>query len=374
MSLSPSGPAVLAVIYTLIGIAAALVAARIYLRLKLQRRRLQASDLWMIAAWCAAFTTSTFDIVIYVNGILRADLNYTLVNYTGSLEKLEYLLRIMRAGLIPYLTTFYLCKASLLAVYLQLFPFFMTKRRIALWVAIAYCAAAYIVTMCLVLFLCFPIDRNWAVIDAERYCDVDNIVIVFQVAWALHFFGSLVLFCLPFLILYKLNMTKHMKVAVYSVFLLGLIDIAFSLTRFLTIQLGNEGSFRSITLIELWSALDAYIGLIVACLPSLRPYLRHDPGKAFQASSEESGQQPTSPKPRRLGQRGFEEMDDETSFPSGNYRSEGAQRGRRESDSPDIVINSTWNSGKRSNGSIRSDVELVDINARVSVGDQVHLR
>ncbi|KAH7120492.1 hypothetical protein EDB81DRAFT_914107 [Dactylonectria macrodidyma] len=370
MPLRPSGPAVLAVIYTLIGVATFLIAARIYLRLKIQRRKLQASDLWIIAAWCAAFTTSTFDIVIYVKGILRADINYTLVNYTGSLEKLEYLLRIMWAGLIPYFTTFYLCKASLLAVYLQLFPIFMIKRRIALWVTVGYCAVAYVVTMCLVLFLCFPIDRNWTVTQPERMCDVDTIVIVFQVSWALHIFGSLVLFCLPFFIMYKLNMKKRTKIAVYSVFLLGLIDIAFTLTRFLTIQLGNDGSFRSITLIELWSALDVYVGLIVACLPSLRPYLRRNPRQSYQASSENSGQNPTSPKPRRLGQRGFEEMDDETSFPSGNYRGEGAQRGRRGSDSPDIIVHSTWNSDKRSN---RSDVELVNIDARAPVREQVGL-
>lgn len=67
----------------------------------------------------------------------------------------------MWASVIPFFVTFYLCKASLLVVYLQLFPPFMTKRRIILWSVVAYCACALIVSLCLQLFLCFPIKRNW---------------------------------------------------------------------------------------------------------------------------------------------------------------------------------------------------------------------
>ena len=54
-------------------------------------------------------------------------------------------------------------------------------------------------------------------------------------------------FVLPFLILHKLNMRPQVKMSVYAIFLLGFIDIAFSLTRFLTIQLTVVGDFRSIT-------------------------------------------------------------------------------------------------------------------------------
>jgi hypothetical protein len=42
-------------------------------------------------------------------------------------------------------------------------------------------------------------------------------------------------------------MRPKVKIGVYAIFLLGFIDIAFSLTRFLTIQLTVVGDFRSIT-------------------------------------------------------------------------------------------------------------------------------
>ncbi|KAH7020252.1 hypothetical protein EDB80DRAFT_220113 [Ilyonectria destructans] len=369
MVFAPSGPTVLAVSFTLIGIAAFVIAARIYLRLKIQRRRLQASDLLMMAAWCAAVSTASFDVFFYVNGILRADINYTLVNYDADAETFEYILRVMWGGVIPFFSTFYLCKASLLAVYLQLFPVFMVKRRIALWATIAYCAIAYVVSISLVLFLCYPIDRNWSVTKPERLCPGTVPATIFQISWSLNFFGSILLFALPFTIIYNLKMARRMKIALYSVFLLGLVDMAFSLTRFLTIQLGNEGDFRAITLIELWSALDAYGSLIIACLPSLRPYLRKNPAGSYDENDNKSPHPSRSTLARRTGQNGFEEID-ETSYPRSTDDITSGPVRRRDSNSPDIIAHSTWTFDKKSN---RSDVELVNINARTPVREQAHV-
>jgi hypothetical protein len=127
-------------------------------------------------------------------------------------------------------------------------------------------------------------------------------------------------------------------IGVYGALSLGAIDIAFSLTRFLIVELTHTGDFRAITTIgtfsyllhsspfplhtgilapdirrprayslqqspftiyqtpltlnhpELWSSLDMMVGLIVACLPSLRPYLRH----GFKASSADISHGPSN--------------------------------------------------------------------------------
>ncbi|KAM5347719.1 hypothetical protein ACJ41O_007543 [Fusarium nematophilum] len=285
-------------------LAAMVIGARVYLRLKTQRQNLVASDVLMILAWCSAVTKAAFDTVLKKEGVLEPNINYTLVNWDASPEKFEYMLRILWAGMIPFITTFYLCKASLLATYLQVFPFFMQKRRAALWVLIIYIAIAFIATMLLHLFLCFPIQRNWNIKEPEILCDGTVVATVFQVAWALHFSGSVAMFILPFVIFYDISMRTRVKISLCCVFLLAFIDISFSLTRFLTIQLSHVGDFRSVTTIEMWSALDAYICLIVACLPSLRPYLRHDP----KAPDPYNG--PTNLVPRRRhSQIEFKEMD-----------------------------------------------------------------
>ena len=61
----------------------------------------------------------------------------------------------------PFYLTFYFAKASLLSVYLRLFPVFMKKRRFILWAVIGYVAAAFLVTILVTIFICRPIEGNW---------------------------------------------------------------------------------------------------------------------------------------------------------------------------------------------------------------------
>jgi hypothetical protein len=56
-------------------------------------------------------------------------------------------------------------------------------------------------------------------------------------------------FVLPFFAIYKLQMRRSMMIGVYAALSLGAVDIAFSLTRFLIIQLTAVDDFRSITTI-----------------------------------------------------------------------------------------------------------------------------
>ncbi|KAF5018636.1 hypothetical protein F66182_9386 [Fusarium sp. NRRL 66182] len=345
---APSGAAVLGVNFTLIILAALVIAARVYLRLVIQRQRLIVADWLRILAWFSAFIVTVFVAMFEKQGVMEAHIDYTLANWDVEPEKRERVMRNMWARIIPYFTTFYLCKASLLVVYLQLFPPFMKKRRATLLATIVLCILAYIVSICLQLFICFPIERNWSSTEPEKLCDRWTVVITFQVAWALHISTSLALFVLPFLVLYKLNLRPQVKLGVYGIFLLGLIDIAFSLTRFLTIQLSNS---------KLWSTLDAYIGLIIACLPALKPYL-HSKGSRF--GYDESGRNVNSaPAVRRTAPSGFEEIDETPSSEAG------AEAG------PWNVSHVTsyetkWNDGK----SNRSDVELVSLEAK-SPGNSV---
>ncbi|KAJ4308226.1 hypothetical protein N0V84_012224 [Fusarium piperis] len=368
MAPAPSGAAVLGTIYTLIVLAAIVIAARIYLRIVIQKRRLLASDVIMILAWLSAVTTSTFDILFQKHGALEAHINYTLTNYEpDSIEEFEHVLKMIWASVIPFFTTFYLCKAALVSVYLQLFPPFMKKRRMMLWVTIIYCIIAYIVSIALQLFLCFPIERNWSIKEPEKICPEELLKIVFEVAWALHFVGSLALFALPFLILQNLNMRARTKIGVYCVFLLGLIDIAFSLTRFLTVLLSHDGSFRAITTIELWSALDVYVGLIIACLPSLRPYLRRNFGASYQYDYNESGRVTKSTGTRRPGQSGFEELG-EGPYAGPSTGGSRAMASRHAAESAEFSADG--DDDKKSN---RSDIELVNINVGGHGKDQAHV-
>ncbi|KAL6920840.1 hypothetical protein ACHAPO_004479 [Fusarium lateritium] len=361
MVTAPSAATVIAVEFMLVAVALAIIIARIYLRLVVQKQSLVLADWIRIVAFISGCVTAVFDVVFLVEGALDPTINFTLINWNVPPEKLELVLKFTWANTIPFFSTFYLCKASLLVVYLQLFPTFMRKARIVLWGVVAYCVCAYIISMSLVIFLCFPTERNWSVTEPEKLCGDWPVATTFQIAWALHFTGSLALFALPFLLLHKLNLRPKVRVGVYAIFLLGFIDIAFSLTRFLTIQLTKVGDFASITTIALWSSLDVYVGLIVACLPALRPYLHRKGSKFSYGESGRPTGNSTHPA-RRTVDRGFQEIDETPSVEGDRGPGPWAV-----GHSPEL--GGTGWSDKKSNG---SDVELVSLDV-MEGKDRMHV-
>ncbi|EXL64249.1 hypothetical protein FOPG_19483 [Fusarium oxysporum f. sp. conglutinans race 2 54008] len=290
--------------------------------------------------------------MMFNEGVSQPDIDYTMKNFDVEPEQIEFVSKLLFTVVFPFFTALYLCKASLLAVYLQLFPRFMKTRRLMLWILIGYCACAYIVSITLQLFYCYPVPKNW-----QDRCSLKEIATVFQIAWSLHFAGSLALFVTPWFIVYNLNMRPATKIGVYGAFLIGIFDIAFSLTRFLVVQTARHGSFISMTTIKLWTMLDIYIGLVVTCLPALRPLLRKDRKGSRKSTYDQKSRQVKSAIVRRTDENGFEEIDDHIPFDV----TEPDQIMYRPTKSPDLACHDEW-SDKRSN---KSDVELVHLKTDV---------
>ncbi|EEU33867.1 uncharacterized protein NECHADRAFT_82305 [Fusarium vanettenii 77-13-4] len=353
---APSTAGALACFWILLCASAILIAARLWLRLKIQHQALLLSDALLLIAWCSSLTHAVFVIIFAVKGALHPDIDYTLINWKVNVTEVEFITRMIWSSVFPFFTSLYFCKFALLATYLQLFPRFMKKLRVALYVAIAYCVSGYLVSMSVQLFLCWPIEGNWSFASNPAVvCEPKIIGTIFYIAWSLHFTANLSIIILPFFILKNLQVKKKTMVGIYAIFSLGIIDIAFSLTRFLTIHLGS-GGFKPLTLIQIWSILDENMALIIACLPSLRPYLRH----GFKSSSAEAsygyGNRSTghiTSTRKTQATSGFEVIDDPVPvFDGGLHRNT-----RRGNDSEDDA----WSDGKKSN---RSDIELVTIQAQ----------
>ncbi|WAO91473.1 Hypothetical protein NCS54_00894600 [Fusarium falciforme] len=362
---APSTAGVLACFWILLCVSAILIAARLWLRLKIQHQALLLSDALLLIAWCSSFTHAVFVIIFAVKGALHPDIDYTLINWKVDVTEVEFITRMIWSSVFPFFTSLYFCKFALLATYLQLFPRFMKKLRVALYVAIVYCVSGYLVSMSVQLFLCWPIEGNWSFASNPAVvCEPKIIGTIFYIAWSLHFTANLSIIILPFFILKNLQVKRKTMFGIYAIFSLGIIDIAFSLTRFLTIHLGS-GGFKPLTLIQIWSILDENMALIIACLPSLRPYLRH----GFKNSSAEAsygyGNRSTghiTSTRKTQATSGFEVINDPVPvFDGGLHRNT-----RRGNDSEDDA----WSDGKKSN---RSDVELVTIQAqRVDRTSTVH--
>ncbi|RBR11657.1 uncharacterized protein FIESC28_08884 [Fusarium coffeatum] len=398
MVAAPSGAAVLTVVFTLVGVAAAILVARIYLRVVIQKQKLIAADWLRILAWLSALATASFDIVYAVEGSLNPENNYTLVNWDVSPEKMERVLRVSIARIMPTLGP---GTDQVDSDFMGLNDTFLHD--ILPMQSIPHCCILSIIpalheektngalgSVYLLRVRIHRLDvpstisllpRNKKLGDKGArkglqrlvaYHDLPNCLgATFYWISCLYVCPALLsrsilahdyaVFALPFLILHKLNMRPQVKVSVYAIFLLGFIDIAFSLTRFLTIQLTVVGDFRSITAVELWSSLDVYIGLIVAFLPALRPYLRRKGAKYSYADSGRPTGNSTHPA-RRTVDRGFTEIDETPSL-------EGDPRPGPWTVSHSPELGATGWSDKKSNS---SDVELVSLDV-TAAKDREHV-
>ncbi|KAF2174470.1 hypothetical protein K469DRAFT_614309, partial [Zopfia rhizophila CBS 207.26] len=256
--------------WVFLGIALLMIIARLYLRLKINQEQLIPSDWFIILAWFASMSNASFDIVFMHLGILKPEMDATL-SLVEDLDVLQTVLRYFWATNFPFYATIYLCKASVLAFYLDLFPRHVHLHRTLLYVVIGYSVAGFAISICMTLFLCFPVERQWSI--GARMCPPKATHTNFQVGWALHFSSDIFIFLLPFLILRKLQVKRLVKLSVYCIFGLGVINITICFTRFVTIELSHPKGVP-LTLVSLWYLLDGNIGVIIACLPSLRPYLR----------------------------------------------------------------------------------------------------
>ncbi|KAK1965203.1 hypothetical protein LY78DRAFT_658534 [Colletotrichum sublineola] len=284
---TPKAVTIITTEWVIILTASAVIAASLYLRIKIQGRRLQVSDYFLCLAWCSAVATAPFDIQFAVMGALHQNVKANLDGYNGSADDIELVLKLFWASTVPFFTTFYLCKGALLAVYVNIFPVFMHYRRMLLWATIVYCVLAFVTSIILFFTICLPISANWSITGgAAATCSATATVMVFQVAWALHFFADITIFCLPWLILPDLKVRRALKIGVYCTFGLGIINIVFSLTRFITLKLLPIQELP-LGLVELWSGLDVNIGLLVASLPSLRPYFRSKRGTGYASKMNE---------------------------------------------------------------------------------------
>ncbi|KAH7154307.1 hypothetical protein DER46DRAFT_702914 [Fusarium sp. MPI-SDFR-AT-0072] len=270
MPIDPRGPTVIATEWALISVATAVIVARLYLRLVLQRRSLLASDVLMCAAWASAVATASFDTYFYRIGIFKPGTTFDLAGFEGTAEEAESFYKLYYFSNYPFYVTFYLSKAALLAVYLQIFPVFMVKRRRFLWAVIVYVAVCFIITMLLLSLSCLPVWRNWTLSDQR--CTVKTIKINFEISWVLNISGDILIFILPWLVIPELTLRRRLRYSLYATFLLGLINIVFCVVRFAQIEQYGGDLMITISLVELWSFIDACIGLIIACLPSLRPF------------------------------------------------------------------------------------------------------
>ncbi|KAI0140466.1 hypothetical protein GGR57DRAFT_509450 [Xylariaceae sp. FL1272] len=184
-------------------------------------------------------------------------------------QNISYLLRAFLIASILYLITRGLIRVSILLFYKRIFR---TPRatEIITWtlaVNVAFTFAAFFP----ILFQCSPVDYLWLQWDGTH----KGRCIHFRTfVWIVTSLGIVLDFWAVFIasvFVARLQLPWRKKILVSSMFAVGLIAIAFSIARLPYINqfTGHDNPTINWVPITVWSALENYIGVICACLPSL---------------------------------------------------------------------------------------------------------
>ncbi|KAH6959632.1 hypothetical protein BKA56DRAFT_501220 [Ilyonectria sp. MPI-CAGE-AT-0026] len=226
-------------------------------------------DDWFILLSCLA---SFIDMILVICGTVHYGLGRDI--WTISPADITVFGIYLYAGGLAYLTVLTLLKLSLLCFYLRIFPT-QSVRRI-LWGTIILNAVSGIV-FCIVFTLqCLPISYFWNQWDGEHqgYCINGN-----AMGWshaAVSIAIDIWMLIVPLLQLKSLNLNWKKKVGVGIMFSVGTFVTIMSILRLhalIKFALNVPNITQEFVGITIWSTVEINVGIICACLPSLRMLL-----------------------------------------------------------------------------------------------------
>ncbi|KAL4903494.1 hypothetical protein BDW74DRAFT_168999 [Aspergillus multicolor] len=231
-------------------LAALFVLARVYTRTRLIKR-VEANDWMIVIALILSFVFMSFFIVESLNGM-----GMHLVDIPKPI-----LLKQMRAFWIsiPFYNAALLCaKASILMQYFRVFP---TRRM------------HHICWFMIGRFLnCIPVARFWDP-TLPGFC-LSSKGLWFSNA-SMHIATDLAILVIPIPALVKLELPRKQKVALISIFAVGGFVCITSICRLISLKRISDSSDPTYDNVgaATWSAVECNVGIICACLPTLRPLI-----------------------------------------------------------------------------------------------------
>ncbi|KAJ0414238.1 hypothetical protein BJY00DRAFT_318998 [Aspergillus carlsbadensis] len=206
-------------------------------------------------------------------------------------------MKIIFAYVILYATTVPMVKLSVLLLYRRIFRLTWT-----LYLC-AFLSIGYTISVSTAISLaCVPTSYFWTQwVDplSGGYCRI-NLYLFYLWNGVANLLTDVIILCLPMPIVWRLQMPKSQKWAISGIFLLGGFVCVATIVRIYTIT--KMQSSVDITWVigdaMIWSNVEPCMGIVSACLPTLRPLLRHIPGlRGLTGSSQGNRPSPsTNPK------------------------------------------------------------------------------
>ncbi|CAF9942279.1 hypothetical protein IMSHALPRED_003450 [Imshaugia aleurites] len=158
-------------------------------------------------------------------------------------------------------------KISILLFYRRLFP--VRRLLVASSIIGAIVLAWYIAVEITAISQCLPIRYYWQRVGHGHCIQTTNFYITLA---ALNLATDVAVLILPIPVIWQLQIRKSKKLSLSVIFLLGSMVCITSVIRLQTLtDIDTEDITWSNTYPSLWSAIEASLGIVAACLPSLAP-------------------------------------------------------------------------------------------------------
>ncbi|KAF2232749.1 hypothetical protein EV356DRAFT_568444 [Viridothelium virens] len=196
-----------------------------------------------------------------------------------SAEETHVFFKFIFALQFVYITSVTLIKLSILLFYRRIFP--TPRFKVTVSIVCGFVLAWFVTFSFATLFQTIPISNNWASHGSSnahgRTIRLDD---MYTANSALEITLDIVTLCLPLFVVWRLQMCPSQKLVVSGIFLLGAFVCVASIVRlyYLAIHLNpsqeeQEDLTYNLGDIILWSSVEPCVGVICACLPTLRPVI-----------------------------------------------------------------------------------------------------
>ncbi|KAI1762146.1 MFS general substrate transporter [Hypoxylon sp. FL1150] len=276
------GPAVFAVTTATLVLATCIVAARLFCRIRIVRS-VTWDDYAIVTAWIIALALS-FSIDFGVSkGLGRHDDDIAFEDWYA-LRRCEYAFSVL------YNPALMATKTSVLIFYLRLSKNTQKVLRLASWAVLAIVNVAGTVLTLINIFQCRPVGAAFDPYDGSSFCI--PLLTEFICSAPVNVVTDLAILALPLPVLTGMRLPRRQKVILVFTFALGIFVTVVDVVRIYYLEqaitqvsvsvsddpeatFGDSSEFAwNASLSLMWSAVEVNVGMICACIPTLKPLIR----------------------------------------------------------------------------------------------------
>ncbi|KAI9718448.1 MAG: hypothetical protein M1812_004169 [Candelaria pacifica] len=247
------------------------LAARVYTRIRLTRS-LGLDDFYL-------FIGMTF--AIAQNAVTLIHLNYGLGHHVwdvASSTMIPKYLQLQFASILVYMLAIFFVKLSVLQLYLRIDT--SKAYRITVWTLIALTIAYHFASLVAHFATCIPVSKQWYPRKPGHCFDKKKLAVSRAI---LNVVNDVVILLVPLSVLRKLQLPWKQKIALSAVFSTGIfvcIVTIIRLTHYISFLKSNDLTWDA-TDNYTWCIVEVNVGIICACMATLRPLFRRFLPKAL---------------------------------------------------------------------------------------------